>query len=84
MFFSALIYLKEKKSYPLQLILREIVVSGIMTDGSDFFGTPMTEMVVGEAIKAATIIVVVLPILCIYPFIQKYFVKGMMIGSLKG
>ncbi|MCK9479092.1 MAG: carbohydrate ABC transporter permease [Firmicutes bacterium] len=81
--FSAIIYIRDRSKYPLQLILREILllndVQGMMSEGA---GTDAYN--IGEGIKYATIIVATLPILCVYPFVQKYFVKGMMIGAVKG
>ena len=81
--FNAMLYLDDRELFPLQLVLREIL---IQNDTSS-----MTQMVdvgdssfIGETIKYAVIIVSVVPILCIYPFIQKYFTKGVMIGSIKG
>ena len=81
--FNAMIFLTDRKLFPLQLILREIL---IQNDTSS-----MTQMVnigessfIGETIKYAVIIVSVVPILCVYPFVQKYFVKGVMIGAVKG
>ena len=80
--FSANIYINDKMKFPLQLILRDIIIN-----------SQVDEMTVGAAmgdsyamsftIKYATIIVATVPILIVYPFIQKYFVKGVMIGSLK-
>ncbi|MCV4230464.1 carbohydrate ABC transporter permease [Virgibacillus sp. LDC1] len=80
--FDALIYLRDRNLFPLQLILREILIqndtSSMMTSvgGGD-------RMPVGETIKYATIMVATLPILFLYPFLQKYFVKGVMIGAIK-
>ncbi|MFS0725804.1 carbohydrate ABC transporter permease [Paenibacillus sp. 1P07SE] len=81
--FDALIYLRDRELFPLQLILREILIQNdtesMMTGvgGGD-------RMPVAETIKYATIIVATLPILFLYPFLQKYFVKGVMIGAVKG
>ena len=81
--FNAMIYIRTRSKYPLQLILREILLlnstESMMNDatGSDKYS-------IGESIKYATIIVATLPILLVYPFIQKYFVKGIMIGAVKG
>ena len=81
--FNAMIYLNDRNKFPLQLVLQEIL---IQNDTSS-----MTQMVsvgdsssVGETVKYAVIIVSSLPIFCIYPFIQKYFEKGVMIGAIKG
>ncbi|MEN6316112.1 MAG: carbohydrate ABC transporter permease [Clostridiaceae bacterium] len=81
--FNAMIYLRDKVKYPLQLILREIL---IQNETASMMGDIDTtdQGNVAESIKFATIIVATLPILCIYPFLQKYFVKGAMIGAIKG
>lgn len=81
--FPAMIYLQDRGLFPLQLILREILIandtSSMMTDVSS-----SDQMPIGETIKYATIIIATVPILCVYPFLQKYFVKGVMIGAIKG
>lgn len=78
--FDAMIYLTQRRDlYPLQLFLREILVQAKAASSAD------SEVVLYETLqKYATIIVSTLPILCIYPFVQKYFVQGVMIGSVKG
>lgn len=81
--FDAMIFLKDRKMYPLQLILREILIqnsTAAMTHGSDM-GDAYS---ISESLKYAVIVVSTLPILCVYPFLQKYFVKGVMIGAVKG
>ncbi len=81
--FNALLYIRTRTKYPLQLILREILLlnstESMMSDGAG-----ADKFMIGESIKYATIIVATLPILFIYPFIQKYFVKGVMLGAVKG
>lgn len=79
-YFNALIFLKSKEKFTLQLVLRKTLIEGSNLDVDQ--QTAEYEQVV-ESIKAAMVIVTTLPILCIYPFLQKYFVSGMMIGSLK-
>lgn len=82
-FFQAMIYLPRAKDLrPLQLILRDIVLQ----NQTDSMITSASQDVVGlsETIKYATIVVAVAPILCVYPFIQKYFVAGVMVGAVKG
>ncbi|MBE0338514.1 carbohydrate ABC transporter permease [Paenibacillus sp. 23TSA30-6] len=84
-FFDALIYLNDENKYPLQLILRNILVqnqanSGMMIDVESY----AAKMRVTELIKYGVIMVSSLPLLILYPFLQKYFVKGVMIGSIKG
>ncbi|GAA0178881.1 carbohydrate ABC transporter permease [Clostridium sediminicola] len=81
--FPAFIYLKDRALWPLQLVLREIVIANNLDEmitGADV----SDKEAVGESIKYATIMVATLPILLIYPFLQKYFVKGVMIGAVKG
>lgn len=81
--FNALIYLRERGMFPLQLVLREILIinsTESMTLDADFADKES----VGETIKYAAIIVATLPILLAYPFLQRYFVKGVMIGAVKG
>ena len=77
--FHAMIYLRDADKMPLQIFLRDILTRsqlGAMTGQTDVED-------VGQTIKYATIIVSTVPILCVYPFIQKHFVKGVMIGAVK-
>lgn len=77
--FNAMIYIRDASKRPLQLFLRDILTRsqmGAMTGQTDIED-------VGQTIKYATILVSTVPILCIYPFIQKYFVQGVMIGAVK-
>jgi putative aldouronate transport system permease protein len=83
-FFPALIYLNEQAKYPMQIILRNIVIQGSMSELLTSDVNTGNEMISNNNIKYAVIIVTIVPILFIYPFIQKYFVKGVTIGSLKG
>ncbi len=85
-FFNALIYLRNDELYPLQLILREILLVSSMggtEDAGSQFGMD-DKLLLGESIKYALIIVASIPVLIMYPFVQKHFVKGVMIGSIKG
>mgnify|MGYP000324276424 CR=1 FL=1 len=80
-YLAPLLYLDEKSLYPLQLILRNIVISNEMsTMSGDITAMNISPM----NIKYAVIFVSILPILCVYPFIQKYFSKGVMVGAIKG
>ena len=81
--FSASIYLKDPSKYPLQLYLRQILIQSQMTDMNQTSASE-DQALLAETIKYATIIVATLPVLVLYPFLQKYFVKGVMVGSLKG
>lgn len=80
--FYASIYIRDRGKYPLQLFLREILIAST-TDGNDG-STDQGLYYLETVIKYCAIIVSTVPILFIYPFVQKYFVKGIMIGSLKG
>lgn len=85
-FFNALIYLTDRDLYPLQLILREILIQGQMAsmmESGDTTGMARRIME-AESIKYAVVIIANLPVLLLYPFLQKYFVKGVLVGSLKG
>lgn len=83
--FDAVIYITDTKLLPMQNILRNIVSTANISDldamslaAADYVAPP------SQAIKSATIVISTLPILVVYPFIQKYFVKGAMVGSVKG
>jgi putative aldouronate transport system permease protein len=80
--FNAMIFLRKRELYPLQLILREILIQNSFTDNGLSTGDDALKL--AEVMKYAIIMVGTLPILCIYPFLQKYFVKGVMIGAVKG
>lgn len=83
-FFTALIYISDRNLNPLQIVLREIL---IQTQTDEMIGADagFTERVLrGEILKYAVIIVASLPMLILYPFVQRFFVKGVMIGALKG
>ena len=79
--FNANLYLQEKTKWPLQLVLRNVLIEG---SNLDLGGTVVADYeMLAKSMKAAMVIVTTVPILAIYPFLQKYFVGGMMIGSLK-
>lgn len=81
-FFSCLIFIQDRKKIVLQLLLREIVMQtrfeDFLRDEGKYVPPPK------ETVKAATVVLATIPILIVYPFLQKYFVKGVMLGSLKG
>lgn len=81
--FDAMVYLQKREKYPLQLVLREILIQNQTTDMTMQSEAQDQEMI-GETIKYAVIMVATIPILILYPFLQKYFVKGVMVGALKG
>lgn len=87
--FDVLLYIQDEQKFVLQIVLRRIILTGTqqMMDLTAASGsTTLLEETQSspEGLKAASIFVATLPILCVYPFIQKYFVQGIMIGSLKG
>ena len=80
--FNEALYLDDRELYPLQLILREILVQNDTSSMSQ--GILMEDQyAIGETIKYAVTVVATLPILCVYPFLQKYFEKGVMLGAIK-
>ncbi|WP_063564002.1 carbohydrate ABC transporter permease [Paenibacillus sp. O199] len=84
-FFNAMLYLSDKDKFPLQLILREILIQGQTNDMVKM----STESAIKqqrevEGIKYAVLVVANIPVLLLYPFLQRYFVKGVMIGAIKG
>lgn len=76
--FHAFLYTTSRKMFPMALILREIILQGNAQNN-----TADNEFV-GDCVRYATMVVATLPIMCLYPFLQKYFTKGVMVGSLKG
>ena len=87
-YFNAILYINERKLYPLQLILREILVQNQVAANeiknvTDIEGQAALQKI-ADSMKYSLIIISTLPILVVYPFLQKYFVKGVMIGSVKG
>lgn len=81
-FFPAMIYINTKEKYPLQIILRNIVLSNMMPKKPGEYVGPSID-VISNNIKYAVIVVVSAPIMLVYPFCQKYFIKGTLVGSLK-
>jgi len=83
-YFPALIYLTDNLKYPMQILLRNIVIEGSMAEQGNQLGGTLGSLVVVQNIKYAVVVITILPIVMLYPFLQKYFVKGIMVGSLKG
>ena len=84
--YNALVYLQKRRDlYPLQMFLRELLVKQEDMDAllSSSVGVTADSVLLQEIIKYATIIVTTVPILLVYPFLQKYFVKGVLVGSVK-
>ena len=78
-----MIYLRNRNLFPLQLVLRDMLIDNNMGDLSRE-STSFVDINLARTIKYAAIMVALIPVMAIYPFIQKYFVSGVMIGSIKG
>lgn len=84
-YFGAMIYMpKAREKWPLQVILREIIILSEASAGDDSMLDPEFVKPPEQSVKMAVIVVSTVPIMCVYPFLQKYFVKGVMVGALKG
>ena len=84
--FDAMIYMDNPNFFPLQMVLRRILLEGSnqMLNMNTLVMESQTSAVSPDTLKAATVFVCMIPILCVYPFIQKHFAAGVMVGSLKG
>ena len=85
-YFSALIYLKDRNLMPLQTVLRDILIVGkidMVSSGMEMEAV-IAKLKTAQTLKYSVIIVSTVPLMLVYPFIQKYFVKGIMIGAVKG
>lgn len=83
-YFDAILYLEDRAKYPLQVILREILMQGQGAFDSGSGISSVDQLMAYESMKYAVIIVASAPVLALYPFLQRYFVKGIMVGSIKG
>ncbi|MBR5981343.1 MAG: carbohydrate ABC transporter permease [Firmicutes bacterium] len=81
-YFNAMIFLQDESKYPLQLVLKEILIASESTVGGSG-ETILQQYRLANQLKYVSVIVSSLPVLCLYPFVQKYFAQGVMIGSLK-
>ncbi|GIN14090.1 sugar ABC transporter permease [Niallia circulans] len=81
-YMHAILYINDPDKWPVQVLLRQIVVlaTGLNYDGSEYTSVPPPEI----SVKMAVIVVATIPVLLVYPFLQKYFAKGALIGSMKG
>ncbi len=84
-YFNPMIYLKDADKYPLQIILKNLILSQNASDLSGGASEALGQtMMTSEMITSASIVIAMIPILCVYPFVQKHFVKGVMLGAVKG
>lgn len=82
-YFSALLYLTDDKLYPVQIVVRQLIIENAMQEIVSMNEMDTTGMI-SESIKYAVLIASALPMIIVYPFIQKFFVKGVLVGSVKG
>ena len=87
-YFNALLYLDSTSKMPIQIFLRKILVNMEIAEGNANQGDEMMRLLDmvnanPRTVKAAATIITIIPVLCVYPFLQKYFTKGMMIGAVK-
>ena len=80
-YFSSIIYIRNNRLWPMQTVLRQVLQTAQM---NNMMYDDAKKGVAPETLKDAMIVVTMIPILCVYPFVQKHFVKGVMIGSIKG
>jgi putative aldouronate transport system permease protein len=84
-FFSAVLYINDHAKWPLQLVLRNMLIDSSTQAGGSAAAEMMAEQnIPTETLKMAAVVIATLPILCVYPFLQKHFAKGVMLGSVKG
>ncbi|MDR1787521.1 MAG: carbohydrate ABC transporter permease [Treponema sp.] len=83
-YFDSIIYLRNRGLWPLMLVLRELIIEGGGLEGMDALSNDPTRLAQPFTLQMAAIIITVVPILLVYPFIQRYFMKGMLLGSVKG
>lgn len=82
--FDGVMYITDRKLWCMQVFLREIIRSAQVVDMVEPEAASRGQIPQAEMVQMATIVITALPIICVYPFVQKYFVKGVMIGSIKG
>lgn len=80
-YFNSVLYISSRELYPLQMLLREMIVANTMQSSMIGLGNLTNK---SEIFKMATVVISIVPILCVYPSLQKYFVKGLMLGAVKG
>ncbi|HML45129.1 MAG TPA: carbohydrate ABC transporter permease [Clostridia bacterium] len=86
-FFDAVIYISSRERWTIQVLLRELLVSmqpDILGSGATAGSADNLGQTLGYTVKMATVVTAIVPIMCIYPFLQRYFVKGVIVGAVKG
>jgi putative aldouronate transport system permease protein len=83
-FFNAMLYINDTAKWPLQLVLRTYVINNTELSGGDLGGASADQLPPQESIQMAILVVSLVPILIVYPFLQRHFTKGMLTGAVKG
>ncbi|MBD2863752.1 MULTISPECIES: carbohydrate ABC transporter permease [Paenibacillus] len=83
-YFAGIMYLNDKRLYPLQVVLQNMIRSPDVSQELEIRNPMLVAQLPPETVKMATVVVAIVPILLVYPFLQKYFIKGMLIGAVKG
>jgi len=83
-YFSGIMYLNDKTLFPIQVVLRNMIQTPDISQELAISNPMLMQTLPPETIKMATVVVAILPVLVIYPFLQKYFIKGMLLGAIKG
>nr|WP_229776912.1 carbohydrate ABC transporter permease [Alicyclobacillus cellulosilyticus] len=82
-YFNAILYINDPTKWPVQVVLQQIVISATGGIGNATFSSDAVSYY-GEAVRNAVIVIATIPVLMIYPFLQKHFTKGILLGSVKG
>ena len=83
-FFNAMLYINDTAKWPLQLVLRTYVINNTELSSGDLGGAAADQLPPQESIQMAILVVSLVPILIVYPFLQRHFAKGMLTGAVKG
>lgn len=82
--FDALLYLNDKQMYPLQMVLKNMLTIDSVSGDSMNAVLKSSQSISTETLKMAAVVIGIIPVLCVYPFLQKHFIKGVLLGSVKG
>lgn len=83
-YFYGIMFLQDRALYPIQVVLRNMITTQAVSQELNLTNTSAIQQLPPETIKMATVTIAIAPILILYPFVQKYFIKGMLIGAIKG
>jgi putative aldouronate transport system permease protein len=83
-YFPGIMYLRDKSLYPLQVVLRNMIQTPNISQELAVNNPLLVQTLPPETIKMAAVVVAIVPVMVIYPFLQRYFIRGMLLGSIKG